>query len=234
MPGSSNLKQWNPASANQQTDTQYNADTMRAGGAVLDAILPSPTFNKFAYQVSTLCAALGQAMAAKGYTISDANLANLVAALGNIMTQADMAPYALLASPALTGTPTAPTPNDGDVSTKLATTAFIYNALVNNLAVIAEGAGYGCWKIGSRYLQFVTGSSVYTSGNNSQTLNWPMEFPNECRFALPGTLGAINAPTSIMTYWITGVTKSQVSVYSLRRGDNGANTIQPVAIGVGY
>ena len=37
--------------------------------------------------------------------------------------------YASLASPALTGTPTAPTPTAGDNSTKLATTAFVKNAV---------------------------------------------------------------------------------------------------------
>jgi hypothetical protein len=38
---------------------------------------------------------------------------------------ATLLPYALLNSPAFTGTPTAPTPSPGDSSTKLATTAFV-------------------------------------------------------------------------------------------------------------
>jgi len=37
--------------------------------------------------------------------------------------------FAPLASPALTGTPTAPTPTLGDDSTKIATTAFVQDAL---------------------------------------------------------------------------------------------------------
>lgn len=39
--------------------------------------------------------------------------------------------YALLASPAFTGTPTAPTQADGNSSTRLATTAFVATALTN-------------------------------------------------------------------------------------------------------
>ncbi len=41
------------------------------------------------------------------------------------------AAYAPLASPALTGTPTAPTPSGGDNSTKIATTAFVVATLVD-------------------------------------------------------------------------------------------------------
>lgn len=41
------------------------------------------------------------------------------------MPAQDLSAYATLASPALTGTPTAPTPTEGDNSTKIATTAFV-------------------------------------------------------------------------------------------------------------
>jgi hypothetical protein len=41
-----------------------------------------------------------------------------------------------LASPALTGTPTAPTPTNGDNSTKVATTAFVDTALAGGASVI--------------------------------------------------------------------------------------------------
>ena len=41
----------------------------------------------------------------------------------------DLTPYALLNSPAFTGTPTAPTPTTEDNSTKIATTAFVNNRL---------------------------------------------------------------------------------------------------------
>ena len=46
-------------------------------------------------------------------------------------TDVDLSDYATLASPALTGTPTAPTPNTTDNSTKVATTAYVKNNLGN-------------------------------------------------------------------------------------------------------
>ena len=50
-------------------------------------------------------------------------------------TAIDLSTYATLASPALTGTPTAPTATSGDSSTQIATTAFVQNAMS------AAGAG---------------------------------------------------------------------------------------------
>lgn len=84
--------QWNPASANQENDAQYLADTLRSGGASTDAILPSPTANKLWYQLSTVLTALCDSFANKGFVISDANLATLTAVLANIVTTADQIP----------------------------------------------------------------------------------------------------------------------------------------------
>jgi hypothetical protein len=54
---------------------------------------------------------------------------------------ADLALLAPLASPALTGNPTAPTPNPGDATAKLATTAFVAAAIVPaGLTTLAQGA----------------------------------------------------------------------------------------------
>jgi hypothetical protein len=50
-----------------------------------------------------------------------------------IALAADLANKANIASPTFTGTPTAPTPNLGDISTKLATTAFVTSAVQNYL-----------------------------------------------------------------------------------------------------
>jgi hypothetical protein len=51
-------------------------------------------------------------------------LAEKLTSLGSLLSG-----YALLNSPAFSGTPTAPTPTSGDSSTKLATTAFVTNAV---------------------------------------------------------------------------------------------------------
>jgi hypothetical protein len=121
----SNFLQWNPSSANQETDSQYSADTLRQGGAANPSLFPSATANKLFYQLSTFIAGFANALTAKGFTVTDTSLSALGAVLANVMTTADMAPYAPLASPALTGAPTAPTPAAGDSSTKLATTGFV-------------------------------------------------------------------------------------------------------------
>ena len=65
--------------------------------------------------------------------VSDANLKTAVERSGAL------AAYAPLASPALTGTPTAPTAEQGDSSTTLATTAFV-NAAILRLIGAAPGA----------------------------------------------------------------------------------------------
>lgn len=90
MPGSSNFQQWNPAQANQENDSAYTADSLRAGGATTDAIFSSPLANKLFYQLSTFIKAMADSLVAKGYTLSDANEATLAAVLGNLVTQADL------------------------------------------------------------------------------------------------------------------------------------------------
>lgn len=62
--------------------------------------------------------------------ISDLSAIRSGAALGSTSVQpADLTPYAKLVSPAFTGNPTAPTQNQSDNSTKLATTAFVKTAI---------------------------------------------------------------------------------------------------------
>lgn len=89
MAGTSNFQQWNPAAANQENDAQYTADSMRSGGAGLDENFPSNTANKLFYQISTFVAAFAQALANKGYNVSDASLAILTGVLANVLTNAD-------------------------------------------------------------------------------------------------------------------------------------------------
>lgn len=88
----SNFQQWNPAAVNQESDAAYTADSLRTGGAPVDGLLPSPTFNKFAYQASTFIAAFGMMMVAKGYTVDDASLPVLAAVLGNLVTDNETLP----------------------------------------------------------------------------------------------------------------------------------------------
>ncbi|MDD2290683.1 MAG: hypothetical protein PHV52_00255 [Aliarcobacter sp.] len=73
-----------------------------------------------------------------GCLITVAQLNYLSALSGNVQTQLNA--KAPLASPALTGTPTAPTPAASDNTTKLATTAFVMANVANANAALAIGA----------------------------------------------------------------------------------------------
>jgi hypothetical protein len=163
---SSNFLQWNPNSANQESDAQYTLDTMRTGGAGDPAIFPSNTANKLFYQLSTFTAAFAQALSNKGYTITDTSLNNLAAQRANVITAVDLVPYlskalaaatyAPLVSAALQGAPTAPTPATADSTTKLATTAYVQN----------QGYAPESWVTAffAQLSQFVLG----TAGNGTQ------------------------------------------------------------------
>ena len=89
---SNNFLQFDPAKNNIQSDGSYTASSYRLQGAQ-SGIAPSNVHNKLFYQVSTMVAALGSALSAKGYTVSDASISDLITVLGNIMTLADMTPY---------------------------------------------------------------------------------------------------------------------------------------------
>ncbi len=89
MAGSSNFIQQNPSTANQETDAQYQADSLTTGGIGVDAILRSSWLNKYFYQQSTFVAAFCQMMANKGYALSDASITTLEAVLANVLTNAD-------------------------------------------------------------------------------------------------------------------------------------------------
>jgi hypothetical protein len=141
MPGTSNFQQWNPTQTNQESDASYTSDTLRSGGLANPSIFPSVTGNKLFYQVSTFVTAFANMLAAKNYSVSDSNLATLQTALANVMTLADMSAYAPIASPALTGSPSAPTPSSADNSTRLATTAWVTtNFYVRRMGFCFSGA----------------------------------------------------------------------------------------------
>jgi hypothetical protein len=170
MPGTSNFQVFNPSQNNQETDAQYAADSLRTNGAGNSAIFPSATANKILYQQSVFTSAFSIMLAQKGYTVSDASLANLAAVLANVMTAADMPPYALLASPAFSGTPTAPTPGAGDNSTRIATTAFVdggFQPLLGFTPVQqGGGASQGANKVYLGYNPSTGGVNVQIDNNN--------------------------------------------------------------------
>lgn len=85
--------QFDSSKANILDDTNYLASTYRTGGCVA-GVAPSNAHNKLFYQLSTFVAAFAAAMKAKGYTMSDAILADLQAEFADIVTEAEMEAYA--------------------------------------------------------------------------------------------------------------------------------------------
>jgi hypothetical protein len=88
--GSTNFQFFNPTETNQETDAEWLADSIRAGGVAVDDILPSPFLNKLWYQANNGVTALMTMMANKGFTTLDTNLATLTAVLANLLTTADV------------------------------------------------------------------------------------------------------------------------------------------------
>lgn len=127
-------------------------------------------------------------------------LNELAAALGDdpnfatTITNA-LAAKAPLSSPALTGNPTATTQSNTDNSTRIATTAFVRNAM----ATIASAAGFDSgtsfaagyvklpsW-LGGFIFQWVN-ASVELGGPTSGS--WALDFPNTCLAAVPTPKGS--------------------------------------------
>lgn len=78
----------------------------------------------------------------------------------------DLSTLAPKASPGLTGTPTAPTPDTDDDSTKIATTAFIQNLLASKFTSLKEENG---WEISSDGVITMWGTGTITSNNTGHT-----------------------------------------------------------------
>lgn len=142
---STNFLQWNPGAANQENDAVYAADGQRTGGATLNAPFPSALANKLFYQVTTMVAALANALVVKGYSPQDANLTALQTVLGNLITTQDLTNGVTLG------------PSNGvtqalyDASAKLATDSFV----VQNAAqvyrmnpTVISGTGFANFPVG--------------------------------------------------------------------------------------
>jgi hypothetical protein len=151
-----NFVQWNPNQSNQETDSAYQADTLRAGGAATDALFPSATANKLFYQVTTWVTAMAQMMKAKGYTTSDANLTTLQGVLANIRTNADVTGgYGVMAvtAGAASLVPTAGLtqvlnlPSDGSLVTVNLTAAVVSaTAAGTRMTLFVRTPGSGLWQ----------------------------------------------------------------------------------------
>ena len=84
-------------------------------------------------------------------------------------------------SPALTGSPTAPTQGTSDNSTKIATTAFVKSLFA------ASKTTNGWWKDGSTGIIYQWG--VNSMNSTSKSFNFNISFPNSCFIVRAGDVG---------------------------------------------
>jgi hypothetical protein len=118
-----------------------------------------------------------------------------------------------LASPALTGNPTAPTPTAGDADTSIATTAFVAAALAAAAAATSIGdAPPSSPKVGQLWWQSSTGRLFiyYQDANTSQWVEVPG--PNI------DTTGFVKETTGLWTPTIYGSTAAGVGTYTVQQG----------------
>jgi hypothetical protein len=124
-----------------------------------------------------------------------------------------LATKADLASPALTGTPTAPTPSAGDNDTSIATTAFVSTAVgaLGNTFGFKNRIINGAMVIDQRN----AGASV-TPTNGAYTLDrWSAILTQASKYTVQQNAGSVTPPTGFKNY--LGVTSS--SAYSVLTGD---------------
>lgn len=141
---------------------------------------------------------------------------------------AELAKYALKASPALTGTPTAPTAAAGTATTQIATTAFVMNAIN---AITSQGKivaynlaqnGYVKWDIGL-ILQWGT----YNPSAANSTISFPIKF-SSCYIIVSAMSGNVDDYFYIsrLPYNIT------VNGFSRKQSQNLSANVFWIAIGV--
>jgi hypothetical protein len=110
-----------------------------------------------------------------------------------------------LVSPALTGTPTAPTAAAGTNTTQLATTAFVQAALNAEFASLKASSGYTKLP-NDLILQWGTFSTP-AAANTDVTVTFPIAFPNACLSA--GCTSEAEQAIGIAAFTKTNVTVSK-------------------------
>lgn len=161
MSGTSNFLVFDSNQQNMMNDINYLASTYRQNGTGT-GIAPSDIHNKLYYQTSIMSAALGAALAAKGFTVSDSSLATLTTVLSNLTVAGDLAGYLALAGGTMTGDLVLH--HDPVANLEAATKQYV----VNNFAPSGYGLGAAAISFaGSFDLQVVNG--YYITAGTGQT-----------------------------------------------------------------
>ena len=157
---------------------------------------------------------------------------------GNVYKlQDNVSGYAPLASPALTGTPTAPTATSGDSSTQIATTAFVQDAMSGAGAGTVTSVGVSNATNGGLS---VSGSPVTSSGTitighsnvltSAQTTEavYPIKIDKNGHISSYGS--AVTIPTDTnTTYTLTNALSSHKFTWTLTAGGSGSGSTTTTA-----
>ena len=213
MVGLGNVDNTSDASKPVSTATQTALDAKLASATAATTYAPiaSPTFTGTVAGITKSMVGLGNVdntsdaskpVSTATQTALDAKLASATAA-STYETIANVALKAPLASPELTGTPTAPTAAAGTNTTQIATTAFVGTA-VSNLVAAAPAA-------------------LDTLNELATALGNDANFSTTITSAL-----AAKAPTASPTFTgtVSGITKSMVGLSNV---DNTADTAKPIS-----
>lgn len=137
-----------------------------------------------------------------------------------ILNKPDLTVLAPLASPAFTGTPTAPTPTAGDNSTKVSTTAFVTAAIATAISGItgiqfdADTTGLGYTSLTDLQTKHPTGAAgtIYLVQNSGSATNTKDEYfwdSNSSSYELFGTT-AIDLSNYLQTTDVVEVSQAEV------------------------
>ena len=123
----------------------------------------------------------------------------------------DLSPYAKLASPAFTGTPTAPTASKTTNNTQLATTAFVQALVgaVNNGGIVAQSLGP------NGFVKFANGLILqWGTSNDNSSVTFPIAYPTKCLFVLPQPQCISEYAAMLTHYYITEQTRIGFKTYA--------------------
>lgn len=137
-----------------------------------------------------------------------------------ILNKPDLTVYAPLASPALTGSPTAPTQTASDNSTKIATTAYVTGAIATAISSMtgisfdADTTGLGYTSLADLQTKHPTGTGnvIYLVQNSGSVPNTKDEYfwnANSSSYELFGST-AIDLSNYLQTTDVTEVSQAEV------------------------
>ena len=178
------------------------------------------------------------------YVASNSPVQSVAGRTGAVtLTTADVSGAAPLASPAFTGSPTAPTQSAGDNSTKIATTGYVQSqgyATTGNVTTIVNNnfvnslATNGYQKLPSGFI-IQWGSFVVnvSAGGSFQTtaVTFPIAFPNAAASVVTSAASSALVTTGLNQLVVVNISASGFTQQAADSFESGANEFRYIAIG---